>query len=218
MSMNPQLPEIVRIRVRYGKEASLRFIGHLDLQRLWGRLLRRSALPVRYTKGFHPRARLNLASALPLGFVSDEELLDFWMDAPRPLAEVQAKLKKASPPGLEIYSVQQIDNREDALQMQVKASEFEVSFYDPQNTLELSLKIGALMDKPGIIKIRRKKTYDLRPLILDLQVVTPLIGNLGIWMRLKAEPRATGRPDDVLEELGYPNTAYLVRRTKLILN
>ena len=71
--------QITRIRIRYAKGESLRFIGHLDLQRLWERALRRSRLPVRYSQGFHPRARLNLASALPLGFLSDEELLEFFV-------------------------------------------------------------------------------------------------------------------------------------------
>ena len=84
---------ITRIRVAYTKGSSLRFTGHLDMQRLWERLLRRSRLPVRYSQGFHPRARLNLASALPLGFISEAELLDFWMNEPLPLEEVQQRIE-----------------------------------------------------------------------------------------------------------------------------
>ncbi len=74
----------------YTKGPSLRFTGHLDLQRLCERLLRRSRLPVRYSKmSPSPSASLNLASALPLGFISEAELLDFWMDMPLPSAEIQ---------------------------------------------------------------------------------------------------------------------------------
>ncbi len=214
--MSTETP-ISRIRVRYTKGESLRFTGHLDLQRLWERLLRRSGLPIRYTQGYHPRARLNLASALPLGFVSDDERLDFWMDESRPLEEILDQLRCSAPPGLEIQSVRMVDLGEDALQVRMKASEFVVAFYDPQDREVLMRKVNSLLAQEEIQHVRRKKVYDLRPLILNLEVITVPSGDTGLWMRLLAEPGATGRPDDLLEELGYPNTAYLIRRTQLIL-
>jgi hypothetical protein len=100
----------------------------------------------------------------------------------------------------------------------MKASEFEVSFYDPQNILELNHQVEQLLNQTSIPITRRKKTYNLRPLILALETATDPDGAVILRMRLKAEPGATGRPDDLLETLGYPNTAYLVRRTRLLLN
>lgn len=210
--------DITRIRVLYTKDESLRFTGHLDMQRLWERLLRRSGLPVRYSQGFHPRARLNLASALPLGFISEAELLDFWMDEPRVIDEIQASLRESAPPGLVIKDVHEVSLSEDALQVQMSASEFEVTFFDPQEKSTLENKIAALLSAEKIIRKRRKKVYDLRPLILDLEVNENKDGDQGLWMRLQAEQAATGRPDEVLDELGFENTEYLVTRTKLILS
>jgi radical SAM-linked protein len=209
--------QVTRIRVQYAKGESLRFIGHLDLQRLWERTLRRSALPLRYTQGYHPRARLNLASALPLGFTSDEELLDFWMDFPCPIEQIKSSLKAAVPPGLSIQSIQIVDLGEDALQVQMKASAYEVTFYDRQDPARLRLKVDQLLSEEKIQHTRRKKTYDLRPLIINLEVNTNASGEPILMMRLLAEPGATGRPDDLLDQLGYPNTDYLARRTRLIL-
>lgn len=214
----PQIDPIARIRVRYSKGSSLRFTGHLDLQRIWERTLRRSGLPIRYSQGFHRRARLNLASALPLGFVSDDERLDFWMDESHPLKEITAKLAAAAPPGLEIQSVQMVDMREDALQMQMKSSQFMVSFYDQQDLAALQQKISQLLGEEAIICERRKKAYDLRPLILNLEAVTLPEGGLGLRMHLLAQPGATGRPDDLMDVLGFANTDYLVRRTQLFLS
>jgi radical SAM-linked protein len=208
---------ITRIRVHYAKGESLRFTGHLDLQRIWERTLRRSRLPVRYSQGYHPRARLNLASALPLGFVSDCELLDFWLDEAQPLDEIQAKLTTSAPPGLTIQAVQMVDLSEKALQEQMKASEFIVDFFDTQDAVELERKAENILAQVEINHLRRKKTYNLRSLILDLQVITDPAGDPGLWMKMLAEPGATGRPDDLLDELGYTNTDYLVRRTNLIL-
>ena len=209
---------ITRIRVQYSKGHPLRFTGHLDLQRLWERLLRRSGLPVRYSQGYNPRARLNLASALPLGFISDSELLDFWMNEPRAVAEVRASLANAAPPGMEILAVEEVPLSEDSLQSRMHASEFEVLFFDLQDLESLSEKTRTLLTAGEIVRQRRKKTYDLRPLILDLEAVLLESDEPGLKMRLLAEPGATGRPDEVLDELGFSITQYLVRRTQLILS
>lgn len=213
-----QEENITRIRVQYTKGPSLRFTGHLDLQRLWERLLRRSGLPVRYSQGYHPRARLNLASALPLGFISEAELLDFWMDEFRPPDEVQERLSSAASPGLAIKSVRSVPLSDDALQVQMSASEFEVTFFDPQDPEALNEKVRSLLAQETIIRTRRKKTYDLRPLIQALETVRLDDGQLGLQMRLSAEPGATGRPDEVLDAMGYQNTQYLVKRTQFFLS
>ncbi len=209
---------ITRIRVQYTKGHPLRFTGHLDLQRLWERLLRRSGLPVRYSQGFHPRARLNLASALPLGFISDSELLDFWMNEPRPVEEVMGRLAAASPPGLAILAVEEVPLSEDSLQSRMHASEYAATFFDPQDLEALQERVRALLSREGILRTRRKKTYDLRPLILEMDARSFEETEPGLWMKLLAEPGATGRPDEVLDEMGFRNTQYLVRRTQLLLN
>jgi hypothetical protein len=64
---------------------------------------------------------------------------------------------------------------------------------------------------------RRKKVYDLRPLIMEINVIDRENGEPVLQMKLKAEEGATGRPDEVLDQMGYSNTEYLVYRTKLIL-
>jgi len=212
-----QQENITRIRVEYTKGPSLRFTGHLDMQRLWERLLRRTGLPIRYSQGFHPRARLNLASALPLGFISQSELLDFWMDQPRPLDEIHQKLADNAPAGLIIRLVQVIDLSEDALQVQMKASEFTVRFFENQSQDLLEQKVSEILSSEEIIRKRRKKTYDLRPLIIDLQAEPLEDGQVGLSMHLRAEEGATGRPDEVLDQMGYTNTEYIVSRTALTL-
>jgi len=208
---------ITRIRVQYTKGPSLRFTGHLDLQRLWERLLRRSGLPIRYSQGYNRRARLNLASALPLGFISEAELLDFWMDQPLPLEAIKDRLSAAAPPGLTIQSVEVVDLQEDALQVRMTASEYETTFFDPQDEKALEEKVKALLSQEKITRTRRRKTYDLRPLILAMAVMDRE-GEAALWMRLNADPGATGRPDEVLDELGYSVTDTLIQRTCIILS
>ena len=94
-----------RYRLRFAKTIDLRFTGHLDLHRALERTLRRASLPLAYTQGFNPRPRLNLASALPLGFASECELADFWFEEELSADQILADLQLASPPGLQILAL-----------------------------------------------------------------------------------------------------------------
>ena len=65
-----------RVRLRFSKKGTLRFIGHRDLLNTMGRLLRRSRLPVAMTEGFHPKQKVSYVSALALGMASDDEVME----------------------------------------------------------------------------------------------------------------------------------------------
>lgn len=66
-----------RLRVRLGKLGEMAYLGHLDLVRLFDRAVRRAALPITFSGGFHPSPRISPANALPLGATSGGEIVDF---------------------------------------------------------------------------------------------------------------------------------------------
>ena len=72
----------MRLRITFSKSGALRYTGHLDLHSLWERTVRRAGLPLAYTQGFHPGPKIQLASALPLGFVGRAEIVDMWINEP----------------------------------------------------------------------------------------------------------------------------------------
>ena len=69
----------MRLRIIFSKSGPLRYTGHLDLQTTWERTIRRAGLPLAYTHGFHPGPRIQIASALPLGFIGQAEIVDIWI-------------------------------------------------------------------------------------------------------------------------------------------
>lgn len=78
----------MRLRLTFAKTDAMRFTGNLDLHRTWERTIRRAGLPLAYSQGFHPQPRLNLASALPLGFTSQFEMVDVWLENEMPLEQI----------------------------------------------------------------------------------------------------------------------------------
>src|SRR5512137_577976 len=109
----------MRIRIKFSKAGAMQYVGHLDLHRSWERTFRRSGLPLEYSQGFHPQPHINLACALPLGFSSQSELMDAWLEKDLSLEEIRDSLIPALPPGLELLDLAQVDNHSPALQTQV---------------------------------------------------------------------------------------------------
>ena len=97
------------MRFRFRKDGALRLLSHHDLMRCFERMLRRAALPVRQSQGFHPKPRLVFALSLPLGVIGCEEVVELELDEILPPEEVRERLVRQAPPGLEILSLRRID-------------------------------------------------------------------------------------------------------------
>jgi hypothetical protein len=76
---------------------------------------------------------------------------------------------------------------------------------------EVKRKIESVLESHSIIRTRREKEYDLRPLIEALDLIDGKI-----FMRLAAREGATGRPEEVLDALGIAFEDTRIERTRLI--
>jgi radical SAM-linked protein len=216
----------MRIRITFAKTGALRYIGHLDLHKMWERATRRANLPLSYSQGFHPQPKIQLASALPLGFSSRCELVDMWIDGEIDLTALPESLQQAVPPGLKILSAENVDEKSPPLQTQVISAEYEVTLPEEVDLEGLTRSLSAVVEAESLPRERRGKPYDLRPLIEEL-TLTPLRGAsptpspIGrgesiLCMRLAGREGATGRPEEVLSALGYSDEGWRVERSRLI--
>jgi len=202
----------MRIRIKFTKQGALRYIGHLDLHKLWERAARRAELPLAYSQGFHPQPKMNMAAALPLGFSSRCEVMDMKLEHDIALDDLPARLNATLPSGLQVVNVEEVDERAPALQTQVTSAEYEVTLTGPANGSELKRKVDSVIESTSLPRERRGKTYDLRPLIEGLDVP----GSDKIIMRLAAREGATGRPEEVLDILGIAFEETRIERTHLV--
>ncbi len=201
----------MRLRITFAKDGALRYTGHLDLHKIWERTLRRAGLPLAYSQGFHPQPKIQIAAALPLGFVGRREIVDIWLATDEGHPPAPALLQTASPPGLTILSVEVVADRAPALQTQVAAAEYEVTLLEPGAGSGLAQRVADLLGRDRLPRERRGKSYDLRPLIQALEWRPPRLR-----MVLAAGPAATGRPEEVLAELGIDLLTVRIERTRLI--
>lgn len=206
----------MRIRITFSKQGALRYTGHLDLHKVLERALRRAEIPIAYSQGFHPQPKISLAAALPLGFSSRGEMMDIRLSAPLPPQEIRARLNATLPPGLQILDVEEVDEKQPALQTMVLSATYDVHFTEPVDGKELKRRVEQIMMSESLLRERRGKSYDLRPLIEMLSIVTDSGGKVWLRMTLAAREGATGRPEEVLSALGIAPETARVERTRLI--
>jgi len=204
----------MRIQITFTKQGALRYTGHLDVHRLWERAARRTEIPLAYSQGFHPQPKMSIAAALPLGFSSRCEVIDMRLERDIPLDGLRDKLQMTLPSGIQVLSVEQTDDRAPALQTQVVSAKYEVHLTEAIDRSDLKREVDSVMESESIIRTRRGKEYDLRPLILsldcDMQAEFPII-----HMLLSAKEGATGRPEEVLDTLGIAFEGTRIERTRL---
>ena len=206
----------MRVRITFTKQGALRYIGHLDLHRVWERAMRRADLPISYSQGFHPQPKISLAAALPLGFSSRAEVLDVRLNEEIPIEEIFTRLKDNLPPDIKVIDVKSVDERLPALQTTVLSAAYDVHLTEPVDGSELKRRVEKIMNAESLIRERRGKTYDLRPLIEMLSIITQADGSTWLKMTLSAREGATGRPEEVLSVLEIEPETARVERTRLI--
>jgi len=207
----------MRIRITFAKNGALRYVGHLDLHKMWERVTRRAGLSLAYSQGFHPSPKIQLAAALPLGFSSRCELVDLWVEGEIDLSRLPGDLQGAVPPGLRILNVAEVEEKSPPLQTQIRSAEFEAVLSGEKNRSDLDKKLSTVLHADSLPRERRGKAYDLRPLIEELKLIDPdADGHPRLFMRLSAREGATGRPEEVLDALGLPLDGIHTERTRLI--
>lgn len=206
----------MRIRIKFEKKGALKYIGHLDLHKIWERSARRANITLAYSQGFHPQPKIQLASALPLGFSSSAEVVDLWTVNDLDLQQAKDAFQKALPTGIIVVSVDAVDNQLPPLQTEVIASEYLIDLSGSEFEVEsetLKERIQIFLDKVEIQRERRGKSYNLRPLtesiIFDER-------SKNIFLKLSAREGATGRPEEVLAELGIPFEEFDIERKALL--
>lgn len=210
-------PSRVRCRIRFGKGGPLRFISHLELMTVWERTLRRADVPVAYSRGFNRRPQMQLAAPLPLGYASTCELIDVWLEGALPAPDdLLGRLRAAAPEGLDVQMAWQVDMKGPALQTLTRWATYHAVPAEAISADALRKRVDVLLAQAAILRERRGKPYDLRPLIGALAVLPGDPPALEMVLALSQE-HGTGRPDEVIEALRLDPTSTRVTRTEIVL-
>jgi len=205
---------LIRLNLIFAKTEQMRFTSHLDLLRTWERTFRRAGLTLAYTQGFKPHPKINLVSALPLGFTSAGEILDVLLEGDYKISDIKTKLNPVLPPGINICDLYKVPLNKAKLQKELESSEYIITLLDPLPNLHQDLE--SLLISENLIRTHKEKTYDLRPLILEIhELPNDDEGFQRFFTRMTSREGATGRPDEIVAALGVSVGRVRIHRTRL---
>lgn len=161
-----------RLRIFYSKVDTMAFMGHLDLVRMFPRMLRRAKLELAFTRGFHALPRMSFAPALALGVVAHEEAVDCdviledslqdmlgrWDAQTRKTraAQLLAALQECAPPGLVIRGGRLLEPGERKIGDLVAGADYELLLSD-EEVDEVEAQVQKTLAQDEVIVMRTPK-------------------------------------------------------------
>lgn len=210
-----------RLRIGFARHGGVKYLSHLELMRMWERVLRRAGWQLTYSQGFNPHPKLSFAAALPVGVAAEAELLEIQLDESRPLGGALEDLARQLPEGIEVLGVEEIPADAPAIQRSLMAAEYRVLCSRETQEEPVRREAERILAAGSLVRERAKegkaKRYDLRPMIRALQVEPAADGRAAVRMELRTDAQGAGRPDEVLREMGLDPADCEITRLRLIL-
>lgn len=173
----PNQDRVQRIRVWFGKQGDMALVSHLDLLRLFDRIVRRSQIPIAYTGGFHPSPRIAPANALMLGATSSGEIVDFELTQAMEAQTFEQTLAAYLPDDIPLYKVETIDLKAPSATQSVYQAEYLLTVVlvetDPVEVEQWQAWINQIVTTKEILfeqttKSGKKKVVNLRDRLFSL--------------------------------------------------
>lgn len=149
----------MRVWIKFGKGKPVRFISHGDIMRVMTRALRRARIPVAFSQGFNPHARLSFAAPLPVGATSEAEYMDLELCKDYSPGEIVTELNTVLPPGLTVSEGKVVYGQLPALMAWIERSKYRISvrFADSQQAEDFIATSTSLLEQREIPFVKKTK-------------------------------------------------------------
>lgn len=208
----------MKVRIKFSKEGSVKFIGHLDIMRYFQKAIRRSDIDIAYSTGFNPHQIMSFAAPLSVGFESDGEYFDVELNSLVSEEDLKNRLNAVMVDGIKVLAVSVLDEKEGNAMASVAAADYLVSFSEkitlPDDWKE---KLTAFYARETISVMKKtkksEKEIDLKEGIYALE-----IRDDKVYLLLDAGSGSNIKPGFVLEtflktiDVELPEFPFRVRR------
>ncbi len=192
----------MKVRIKFKKYGSLRFIGHLDVMRFFQKVMRRAQIPIAFTAGYNPHMIMSFASPLGIGLTSEGEYFDIELDGHISSAEAVRRMNAVTADGIEVVSFRQIAEEKKMTGMAIVAA---ADYLTDCRCLETGaaftqeLVAGFIGQQEIVVTKQTKRSEqetDIRPLIYQMELTKQ-----GIYLQLAAGSAQNLKPELVMSAL-----------------
>ena len=208
----------MKIRIKFAKYGSMKFIGHLDVMRFFQKAIRRADIDIKYSAGFSPHQIMSFAAPLGVGIESTGEYLDIEVNSISSQLEMKDALNKVMVEGMEILAVTVLPDDSKNAMASVAAAEYQItchldntgeSSYGGVTIDDLKMKLSDFYQSEHIYVTKTTKKsvieLDLKPGIYSLDVLSQQDGadsddaSFVITMLVNASSSGNIKPSMVLD-------------------
>ena len=191
----------MKIRIKFAKEGTMKFIGHLDIMRYFQKVMRRADVDIRYSEGFSPHQIMSFAAPLGVGLESRGEYVDIEVLSTDSSKEMLRRINENMVEGMEALSYRALpDDAGNAMSL-VAAADYEVRFregYEPEDLEAFFAGIPEFLKKEEILFLKKtkkgEKEINIRPQIYQMEARP----DHKIFLQIATGSAANLKPDAVL--------------------
>lgn len=191
----------MKIRIKFAKEGTMKFIGHLDIMRYFQKVMRRADVDIRYSEGFSPHQIMSFAAPLGVGLESRGEYVDIEVLSTDSSKEMLRRINENMVEGMEALSYRALpDDAGNAMSL-VAAADYEVRFREGYETEDLDAFFAGIpefLKKEEILFLKKtkkgEKEINIRPQIYQMEARP----DHKIFLQIATGSAANLKPDAVL--------------------
>ena len=165
----------MKIRIKFAKEGTMKFIGHLDMMRYFQKIMRRADVDICYSTGFSPHQIMSFAAPLGVGMESRGEYVDIEVKSTDSSEEMLRRINEVMVDGSEVLSYRALpDDASNAMSI-VSAADYRLRFregYEPEDWRDFMDGLLSFMKQEQILILKKtkksEKEVDIRPMIYEL--------------------------------------------------
>ncbi len=185
--------EFIKYEILYSKTGSGRFLGHLEMAKLFAQAIRRSILPIAFSQGFHPLPKISFEDPLPTGMESECERVFISLKRPVEPGHIVTLLSRHLTGGISVFGCRQVlgktkNNGKKTEQYQIittqKIDPAKLTFFTDADTFPVERT-----NHKG-----RKSTIDLKRHVTDID----LQSGVKLRMTIQSEAGKSMRPKEFL--------------------
>ena len=191
----------MKIRIKFTKTGSLKFIGHLDVMRYFQKAFRRAEVDVAYSKGFSPHQLLSFAAPLGIGLTSEGEYLDADFVSVGTSEQMMQRINDVMVEELHILEFKELPEGAENAMASVAGADYLLTIRDGYyNDHRFFEHLQGFVQKEEILVMKKtkksEKEVNIRPMIYQLEQ-----RGEQIFMRLATGSVANLKPETVMMAL-----------------
>lgn len=210
----------LKLRIKFSKHGTVRYIGHLDVMRYFQKCFRRAEIDIAYTQGFSPHQVMSFAQPLSVGHESNGEYLDVELNTLTSCEDVVKRLNNAGIEDIKVLSAGILPDKAVNAMASVAAARYTVTFkkQSPFST-SITKLVSDLLAKDEVFITKSGKNGDRQVNIRSGIYELTWDENRNYFsMLLDASSAGNIKPIQVVEAMltsegsqGYDNMLFVVR-------